>query len=514
MRKKRILVKILLPILAVAIAAGAAAACLTMVVWAPSGKGENPCFLPGDAQFQWEPGNCWSLGFAKQNLTDSPEVRENIKNGVYVLPGYNDAGTTYRSTGIMDDLFVKAVYLDDNTGRGGILYAVVDCFGLTNTDVNVIRALIWDWARERGVRSIQVAATHTHAGIDTFGSGNVIFGGKVPAFQQLLIEKTALALREAYDNRVDGRLYLAAADSGDMFADLRAPQVYERLITRMRFEPAQAGANGVYLLSAGVHPEASGRGNTVITADFPAWAASYIMQKTGAETMFIQGALGALITVRGWADRSAYGLDAVKASGEEFAQYVLGEHTNSSLSAETELPALLNFVSAEYELPLENFIYVLGKNVGNTNHAIYNARGRGYGRATTDEASYLRLGDRDDSIDILIQSGELAPEVAMGGFLNGEESALGAEYPRKAIFEYLRAYPFASQRQIVFGMANNFTGYIMAENDFVTDKRLPYLNWGVDRFGIPHYEETVSTGPQAALALTEAFCALFDSIRA
>jgi len=263
-----------------------------------------------------------------------------------------------------------------------------------------------------------------------------------------------------------------------------------------------------------VHPEASGRGNTVVTADFPAWAADYIMEKTGAETMFIQGALGTLITVRGWADRSAYGLDAVKANGEEFARYALGEHENSAVSAETELPALLNFVSAQYELPLENFIYILGKNVGNTNHAAYNVRGKGYRCATADEVSYLRLGDRDSSIDILIQSSELAPEVAMGGFFGGEESALGTQYPRKAIFETLREYPFASRRQIVFGMANNFTGYILADNDFMTDKWLPYLRWGVDRFGIPHYEESVSTGPQAAGALTEAFCGLFESVQA
>ena len=179
MRKKRPLAfKILLSIAAVFLTIFVATVSLTKTIWASGGKQENPLFLPGDAQFLWEPGESWSLGFAKQNLTGSAEVRENIEQGVYVLPGFNDIATTYRSTGIMDDLFAKAVFLDDNTGRGGILYAVVDCFGLTNTDANEIRARIWDWAREKGIRSIQVAATHTHAGIDTIGTGISFSGGR------------------------------------------------------------------------------------------------------------------------------------------------------------------------------------------------------------------------------------------------------------------------------------------------------------------------------------------------
>lgn len=487
---------------------------LVKTVREPGCKEDNPYFLPGDAAFQWEPGDCWTLGFAKQNLTNSPEVRENIKNGVYVIPGFNDVGTTFRATDIMDDLFAKAVYLDDNTGRGGILYAVVDCFGLTSTDVNAVRALIWDWAQDEGIKSIQVAATHTHAGIDTIGTGNILGGGgKVPAFQQLLIEKTAQAMKEAYGNRQNGKLYMATAASGDLFADFRAPYVFDPLITRFRFQPTQSGKKDVYLISAGVHPEASGRGNQVITADFPAYAAKYIFEKTGAETMFIQGALGALITVRGWVDGSVYGLDAVKSNGKEFAQYVLGEQEGNAVSDETELPALLNIVSAEYELPFENIVFILGSKVNFVNYKMYNVRHKSYKYALTDEVSYLRLGDKTDSIDILIQSSELAPEVAMGGSLSKEESALDFAYPRKAIFEYLREYPFASRRQIVFGMANNFTGYILPDNDYVTHNWLPYLSQGNDRFGTTHYEETNSAGPDSAGALTEAFRKLFDSVR-
>ena len=101
----------------------------------------------------------------------------------------------------------------------------------------------------------------------------------------------------------------------------------------------------------------------------------------------------------------------------------------------------------------------------------------------------------------------------MGDFLSKEDSALGTTYSRKAIFEYLREYEFASKRQIVFGMANNFTGYILPDNDYLEHKWLPYLSQGIDRFGITHYEETNSPGPQAAEVLTEAFCMLFENVK-
>ena len=466
---------------------------LTKLAWEPGFKKDNPYFLPGDAQFQWEPGAHWTLGFAKQNLTDSPEVRENIRNGVYAIPGYNDIDRTSWSADIMDDLFVKAVYLDDNTGYGGILYAVVDCFGIVNADANAIRAEVWGWAREKGVRSIHVAATHTHTAIDTVGTGNILGGGgQNPAFQRLLIEKTAQAMKEAYENRKDGNLYLASTDAGEMFRDSRWPQVFEPLITRFRFAPAQAGENDVYLLSAGVHPESAWGGSTV-TADFPAYAADYIMEKTDAETLFIQGALGIHIVPSDSPERYF---------GEKFAQYALGER--GSLSAETQLPALLNIVSAQYELPFENILFILSRKIGVTNHAAYNVFGKSYKYAVADEVSYLRLGDKTDSIDILIQSSELAPEIAMGGFFSKEQSPLNQEYPRRAIFEYLLEYPFASERQIVFGMANNFTGYIIPDNDFV-NSQLPYIN--------ARHAERLSAGPQSAKALTEAFCSLFESVR-
>ena len=474
----------------------------------PGNKGVISHFMPGDAEFSWEPGGHWTLGFAKQNLTESSEVRENIKNGVYRVAGFG----MHKSTDIMDDMFSKAIYLDDNTGRGGLLYAVIDCVGISNTDANNIRALLWDWAKEKGIKSIQIAATHCHAAIDTIGMWGLPFDGKVPAFQQMMIEKTAQALKEAYENRRDGKLYQATVESGGYIADNRVPVSFEELITRFRFEPTDAAAKDVYLLTAGVHPETTGGGNTVITADFPAYTAKYIAEhRDGAETIFIQGALGAMITVRDLRVYSDDRLQMVRDGGAEFAEYVLG--IRGTLSAETEIPALLNIASMEYEMPMENLLFIIGIKTGILNHTGYSVRGKSYKYAATCEISYLRLGDKTESIDILIAPGEPAPEVFRGGFLSAEDSALGTEYPRAAIFETMAKYDFTSKRQIVFGLANNFTGYVIPDNDFLLHKWLPYILEGTDTAGREHYEETNSTGPQAAEVLTNAFGRLFESVK-
>ena len=476
----------------------------------PGPRRPTPYFLPGDAEFCFEPGEHWTMGFAARNLTADPVIRERIEAGHFNVAGY--ARTLSES--VMDDMYARAFYLNDNTGRGGMLYAVVDCIGLSDTDVNRIRALVWDWAQEAGLRSIQIAATHMHSGIDTIGLwSDIPHDGKDPAFQQHLIEQTAQALRAAFENRQDGRLFVADTVLEDMIEDTRYPYVFDEMLTRFRFE-ADNGTE-IYLLSAGIHPGMMGPLNPQISADFPAYAIRHIYEQTGAAAMFIQGAIGGLITVPNLYGIIAehdqgnitYGPSLVPGFGQRMGQFALGEIGN--LSEEAELPAVLNIASRQMELPIENIALLISVRLGMINHGVYRA-GRGY--FITIEIGYLRLGDLSESVDILIVPGELAPELAFGGFLCRKQSANRRRYPRPAIFEALNRYEFASQRQIVFGLANNFIGYIIPENDFYLDRWLPYFDIAHSRGGRRHYEETVSAGPQTGRVISEGFFGMFSQL--
>jgi len=477
----------------------------------PGKKQENPYFLPGDARFSFTPGEHWTLGFGKRSLTADPQVTADAEAGRYYIAGYG----RMQSDSILDHLYAKAIYLDDNTERGGLLYAVVDCIGLSDTDVSKIRALVWDWARAAKIKSIQIATTHVHSAIDTVGLwADIPEDGKDAAFQQHLIEQTALALRAAYDARRDGRLFVADTEMPDMLEDSRAPEVFDSKLTRFRFEPNEGG-NDVYLLAMGCHPEMMGSNNPQISADFPAYAAQYIHDNEGAETLFIQGALGGLITVPDLPKildehrigNVTYGPSRVPAYGEKVAKYALDEF--GSLSGEDELPAVLNIASAQIDFPVENIALLLSVKLRVLNHGVHTNCGKYY---IPCEISYLRLGDHTESVDILVVPGELSPEIAFGGFLGKALAASGKAYPRPAIFAALRGYDFASRRQIVFGMANNFIGYIIPENDFYTHAWFPYLNIGTDKLGRDHYEETVSAGPKTAELLSKGFDGIFERV--
>jgi len=475
----------------------------------PGSRQHNPYFLPGDTQFSFEAGEHWSMGFGYRNLTACPDIRAGIEAGEFYVAGFSQIP----SESVMDDMYVRAFYLNDNTGRGGILYAVVDCIGLTDTDVRQIRSLVWGWAQ--GMRGVHIAATHTHSAIDTIGLWSVDFPHSVihMGFRQHVIELTAQALREAYDNKQDGRLFVADTVLEDMIADTRYPYVFDEKLTRFRFEAFDG--TEVYLISTGIHPEMMGTRNQQISADFPAYAIAYIYEQTGAAAMFIQGAIGSLITVPGLREIIAehdrgninYGPSKVPEFGRQFGRFALGEVGN--LSDETELAAVLNIANRQIELPVENLSLNISVRLGMLNHGVYARRGRWF---ITDEISYLRLGCLVESVDILIVSGELAPEIAFGGFLGRDQAANRREYPRPALFEALNAFDFASRRQIVFGMANNFTGYVIPDNDFYLNRWLPYFDQGTSRHGRRHYEETVSPGRQTARVISEGFDAIFVEV--
>lgn len=100
-------------------------------------------------------GNAWTVGYGEQQV-----VPEDLFLADYYIAGYN-VGLTI--DGMLDPPYVKALWLDDNTGRGGVAIAVVDSIGLSGPDIRKIRARLAAFAKETGARAIHVISTHTHA---------------------------------------------------------------------------------------------------------------------------------------------------------------------------------------------------------------------------------------------------------------------------------------------------------------------------------------------------------------
>lgn len=452
--------------------------------------------LPGDDVFSDTAGPGWTLGFAKRVLTP-----DDVGQKTYYIAGYNSNNP---AEGVLDDLFARAVYLDDNTGRGGVVFCAVDCVGLSRHDINEIRAAVIESGRIPALKSINVCATHSHSAIDTQGlwGKSYVSDGKDAAFMKRLKEKTAEAILAAYDARCGGALYYGTADVADKLADTRTPIDYNPLLTCLRFAPAE-GDKSVYLVNMSCHPELLGRGTKNVSADFPAYMGREIEAQTGGEFLFFNGAIGGQIS----ADRiddvlktpdfdcEAY----TKQYGKEIGEIVL------AVRNETELLPLLNIRSQALSVPCENPIFKLGKVIGILNNDLEKQRFGTTFRILT-EISYLELGGRQ--IGMFFIPGELYSELYSGNFLPARQAANGFDADYKPLCAMTDC-----EHSFVVGLCNDALGYIIPDNDFLNNEWLGYFDICKDQFGRTHYEETNSVGPNEARIMLEAMDALTASVR-
>lgn len=70
-------------------------------------------------------------------------------------------------SGVIDDQAVRVICLDDSSGRGSVVFAVIDCVGISGTDIRRIRERLADFAKENNIVSINISSIHCHSAIDT-----------------------------------------------------------------------------------------------------------------------------------------------------------------------------------------------------------------------------------------------------------------------------------------------------------------------------------------------------------
>ncbi len=449
--------------------------------------------LTGDETFSYN-GEKWTVGFAKEVLTPDDLTEED-----YYIAGYN---TNNPAKSVLDDMHAKAVYLDDNSGRGGVVICAIDCVGISRKDINDIRKIVIESGRIPDIKSINICATHTHSAIDTQGlwGKNFFSDGKNDEFMNRLKELTAKAIVDAYNARKDGSLYLGTAESDGLLTDTRTPIDYDATITRIRFDPAD-GSNDTYIVNFACHAECLGARTTVVSADFPAYMEKEMVEQTGgANVVFINGAIGGLITCEKLDDvlrNFELGLEYVKEFGKEVGEVVM------SVNNEVALEPAINVKTEAMEIKCDNTALLLVRFLGVLNNDVAKDKDRNISIIT--EVSYMEIGNRQ--IGVYMIPGELSPELESGNFLPAEEAANGTEADYKPLAEMSRC-----EHNFVIGLCNDEIGYIIPENDFFLHEWFPYFNTTVDSSGRNHYEETNSLGPKAAGAILDAMDELINSV--
>ncbi len=453
--------------------------------------------LPGDETFSDTAGDTWTVGYAQAVLTPA-----DVTADTYYIAGYN---TNNPAQGVLDDMYAKAVYLDDNTGRGGVVLCAVDCVGLSRADINDIRKIVIESGEIDSLKSVNISATHAHSAIDTQGlwGKNFMSDGKNEAFMQTLKEKTAEAILAAYNARTDGKLYVAAAQTDDFQSDTREPVDYDNTLTRIRFAPADGSAD-TYIVNFAAHAEMLGSKSTLVSADFPAYMTEEIRtQANGANTVFINGAIGGLITADDFDDvLNNPDFDCIaytKQYGKELGQFVL------SMDNETEIRPLVNVKSVPVSVRCDNTALLLARIIGVLNNDMQRSADRKSVSILT-EVSYMELGTKQ--IGIFMIPGELYPELESGNFLPADQAANGTDAEYKVLSEMSDCtYDF------VWGLCNDELGYIIPDNDFLLHEWFEYFNIAYDEADRKHYEETNSVGPDTARSLLEAMDALIAGVQ-
>ncbi len=449
------------------------------------------------AEFNCPPGakgELFSLGFAKASI-----LPDDISRKKYYIAGY---GENKPAKGVLDAPHTHAVWIDDLSGRGGIVLVSIDNVGMLNKDVNKLRARLGEFAKLTGCRSINIVSTHNHAGIDTMGIwGPLPLSGKNPKYMELVFSQTVKAVKQAYAKRKNGKLYLGKIEVPDMQEDIRTPIVYSKTLTRLRFVP-EDGANEVYIINFASHSESLQGCNELVSADFPCYLREKIKEKTGADTLYCVGAIGGMISMdipneREIRDNGSDFSQSTKSIGEKLADYAL------SIKDESLLKPKIGYIRQEVYFKAENTILLLAAKVGILDVNEYRMPDKS-GFAMKSEISYLEI----DSLKILMLPCEIFPELVYGGYLGADESATGCggEINPTPLREII------GDDVMIIGLANDELGYVLPPNDFILHSETPYFENGHDVHGRRHYEETNSLGPETAEKIAQTVAQIMNTV--
>lgn len=430
-------------------------------------------FLKGRDTYQTSAaeGSHWSLGYSSRSF-----VPEDIGEGRY----YIGRDVTPRiAEGVYDDNRTRVCIIDDNSGEGAVVFGAIDSLGVTSTDIRAIRKGVLEYAEAKGIKiaSIDIASTHSHTALDTQGVGTAFFyklflGGianvlpflyKLPflqdsiSFKNYFIEQSIIACEEAIDDMEDGKLYYAPIDASHYMKDKRGLIDKEDLpdMAGLYFEP-DSGSEPTYITEVGCHPTSFGADNMLVSSDYIYYLDNYIKEKTGGNTIIVQGALGQVS--RDNINESYEGLDEWQAKGEETKVY--GEiYADLIINADysTELDPVINSRHKEIWLHSENALLVLACEINLVNNKVYYREDGEPVMAS--EVGYLEFGNK---VGFAMFPGEFYPETFWGTNISGDVSWDGESwiYPEgiKDSVEGIDLYPIS--------LMNDATGYVVPDNYF------------------------------------------------
>lgn len=490
-------------------------------------------FYSGTEEILSEPaaGARWSLGYDTQSLV--PENREDYN---LYLGGFMslENGFSNKLRDVYDDMKVRTIALSDNSGRGISVFATIDCIGMTNTDIRAIRAGLAEFAKEKGINSINIFSTHCHSCIDTQGlwTDNVktillnlfsaysgwgeVQKGTDEKYMQFLFEKVRFSVEAAVDSMKTGELTFSQKDLGKEYFNNKnrtsATAVLSDL-TKFTFTPDD-GSTPTIIANMAAHPDVVGlptKGDEskgqILSGDYVYYIGETLNQ-AGYNFMFFNGAICGIYIGRGPTSDNVELPRRVDISiryGREIGRILLGMnmtedeikndpflsvtgdseenmakdgytlwYENWEPVSEEKVEPLLNVRLKSVITPVTNNVILLAGKLRLANHTLIKGEG---GNFLSTEIGYAQIG----SHKIVMMPGEISQDLVAGGASLTKDGSIDKEdFTGKTVREIF------GEDTIVFGLANDAIGYVVPDNDYCMG------------LVFNHYQETLSLGKNTA----------------
>ena len=208
------------------------------------------------------------------------------------LAGYGDRKGK-PSTGVHDEIFVKALAVSDDS----------DVAIIVGADMLIIPENVADMVRERvsketplSANEILFNASHNHSGPGGFAPGfaskafNGPYDPKIPVF---LTKAFTEAIVEAYRSLEPAKVTYGGLDAPEYIRNrTRKDAPVDSELSYMLIE--QNDEDRCFVVSYSAHPTILGGDNMEFTGEYPGFLVRRITEQTGAEAIYLGGAVGSM----------------------------------------------------------------------------------------------------------------------------------------------------------------------------------------------------------------------------
>ena len=212
-------------------------------------------------------------------------------DGSVYMAGY---GLNRRSEGVHLPLRARALVLE----KGGLELAFVglDLLGMHRDDIDWIKQSLDGFP----FGNVLICCSHTHSGPDLMGLWGFYFlsSGRDEEVLRTVRRGVRAAVLEARRKLAPCSLRVGQARLPDegVAKNNRRPGWFDRDLTVLVFDKVDGSGRGGTLIHFACHPEMMRRNNHVLSSDMTGDLCDQVTQRTGTPAVFLNGALGAMVT--------------------------------------------------------------------------------------------------------------------------------------------------------------------------------------------------------------------------